>query len=185
MLQPPLREAISRDASLDHMRSVYRLGNSGGALDRIMRLDLMMAIAQNDLRKVHGAAKAAGVSVRFPYLDPALVAYTGRLPERYKVRGLQKRYLFKRAMRGILPDQILRKKKQGFGLPIAVWLRSDEDFKQAVRSTLHDARARGWWQAPFIEKLFAEHEQGAWDHADYLWRLYVLELWLRRHVDGA
>ncbi len=82
------------------------------------------------------------MSVRFPYLDPALVAYASRLPERYKVRGLTKRYLFKRAMRGILPDEILKKKKQGFGLPIAVWLRRDPAFQAMVRDTLFDARAR-------------------------------------------
>src|SRR5207248_1154586 len=124
-----------------------RLGHSGGPLHRVMRLDLMMAIAQNDLRKVDCAARLAGVSVRFPYLDPALVDYTSRLPERHKVRGLKKRYLFKRAMRGILPDEILRKKKQGFGLPISVWLRQDPAFQTMVRDTLFDARARsrGWW----------------------------------------
>jgi asparagine synthase (glutamine-hydrolysing) len=169
------------------MRSVYRLGASGGPLHRVMRLDLLMAIAQHDLRKVHGATQSAGVSVRFPYLDPQLVAYTGRLPERFKVRGLQKRYLFRRAMQGILPEEILRKKKQGFGLPIAVWLRSDRAFQSMVRDALFDprARARGWWESAFVERLLGEHERGSWDHADYIWRLFVLELWLRRYVDAS
>src|SRR3546814_3119171 len=81
-----------------------------------MRLDLAMAIAQNDLVKVNGACKYHRVGVRFPYLDPALVDFTGRLGVGYKVRGLQKRYLFKQAMRGILPVAILRKPKQGFGI---------------------------------------------------------------------
>jgi asparagine synthase (glutamine-hydrolysing) len=187
LLRPEFRSAVARDASLDFMRGVYRLGRTGGPLHRVMRLDLLMAIAQNDLRKVHGATRSAGVSVRFPYLDPSLVAYTSRLPERYKVRGLTKRYLFKRAMQGILPEQILRKKKQGFGLPIAVWLRSDPSFQRMVRDTLFDARAaaRGWWEPAFVERLLAEHERGSWDHADYIWRLFVLELWLRRYVDAS
>ena len=187
LLRPEFRRAVERDASLDFMRSVYRLGKSGGPLHRVMRLDLMMAIAQNDLRKVDSATRSAGVSVRFPYLDPALVAYTGRLPEKQKVRGLGKRYLFKRAMKGILPEEILRKKKQGFGLPIAVWLRSDRAFQTMVRDTLFDARARarGWWEPAFVERLISEHEAGAWDHADYVWRLFVLELWLRRYVDAS
>jgi asparagine synthase (glutamine-hydrolysing) len=187
LLKPEFRRAVARDASLDFMRSVYRLGASGGPLHRVMRLDLLMAIAQHDLRKVHGATQSAGVSVRFPYLDPLLVAWTNRLPERYKVHGLQKRYLFRRAMAGILPEEILRKKKQGFGLPIAVWMRTDRAFQSMVRDTLFDARARsrGWWEPAFVEKLMTEHERGGWDHADYLWRLFVLELWLRRYVDAS
>jgi asparagine synthase (glutamine-hydrolysing) len=187
LLSADFRAAVERDASLDLMRGIYRMGESGGPLHRLMRLDLLMAIAQNDLRKVDGAARAAGVDVRFPYLDPALVAYVNRLPERCKVRGFEKRFLFKRAMQGLLPEQILRKKKQGFGLPISVWLRTDAAFQDAVRDTLFDARSagRGWWNRSFIEHLYAEHQQGAWDHADHLWLLYVLELWLRRYVDAA
>ncbi len=187
LLQPDFRAQVVRDASLEFMRSVYRLGRTGGPLHRIMRLDLLMAIAQNDLRKVHGAAKAVGVTVRFPYLDPALVAYVHRLPERHKVRRLEKRHLFKLATAGILPEQILRKKKQGFGLPTAVWLRSDPAFQATVRETLFDARtrARGWWDLGFVERLLTEHAQGSWDHADSIWRLYVLENWLRRYADAA
>ena len=78
LLAPEFRQAVPRDASLDFMRGVYRLGSGGGPLHRIMRLDLMMAIARNDIPKVHSAARAVGVTVRFPYLDPALIAFTGR-----------------------------------------------------------------------------------------------------------
>ncbi len=186
LLTADFRSKVRRDASLDFMRGLYRLGDTGGPLHRIMRLDLNMAIARNDIPKVHGATRAAGISTRFPLLDPQLVAYTGRLRERQKVRGLDKRHLFKRAMKGILPDEILKKKKQGFGLPTEVWLRSDRAFQNMVRDVLFDARTtnRGWWQPAFVEKLLAEHVRGTWDHADYIWRLYILELWLRRHVDA-
>jgi asparagine synthase (glutamine-hydrolysing) len=187
LLRPEFRERVDRDASLDFMRRVYGLGDGASPLHRIMRLDLLMAIAQNDIPKVHGATRSAGVSVRFPLLDPELVGWVNRLPQRHKVRGLTKRFLFKRAMTGILPDETLKKKKQGFGLPIAVWLRSDPAFQDAVRGVLFDerARARGWWQPAFLEGLLAEHIGGAWDHADCIWRIYILELWLRRYVDGA
>lgn len=187
LLSSEFRRAVGRDASLDWMRRVYRLGNSGGPLHRVMRLDLLNAIAQSDLRKVDGASRSAGVSVRFPYLDPKLIAWVNRLPERYKVRGLKKRYLFKLAMRGILPDEILKKKKQGFGLPVSVWMRSDAQFKQMIRDTLFDprARARRWWEPSFVERLLGEHERNVWDHADYIWRLLMLELWMRRYVDAT
>jgi asparagine synthase (glutamine-hydrolysing) len=186
LLTPAFRAAVPRDASLEWMRHVYAIGRDAAPLHRIMRLDLMNAIAQNDLVKVHGACKARGITVRFPYLDPALVAFTGRLPARYKVRGTDKRYLFKRAMAGILPEATIRKKKQGFGLPTAVWLRHDAGFQSIVREVLFDRRARerGWFEPAFIEKLIAEHIAGSWDYSSEIWRLLVLELWLRKHLDG-
>jgi asparagine synthase (glutamine-hydrolysing) len=187
LLTPGFRAQVARDASLDFMREVYALGGDADPLHRIMRLDLLMAIAQNDLYKVHGACRAHGISARFPYLDPRLVEWTGRLGSQYKVRGTTKRYLFKQAMSGILPEAILTKKKQGFGLPIAVWLRRDAQFQQLVRDVLFDPRtlARGVFERPFVEKLIGEHMKGAWDHSRGIWQLVVLELWLRRHLDAT
>ncbi|WP_347261670.1 asparagine synthase C-terminal domain-containing protein [Rudaea sp.] len=186
LLESAFRAQVPHDSSLAWMRAVYALGGAAAPLHRIMRLDLLDAIAQNDLVKVHGACKARGISARFPYLDPDLVRYTGRLPARYKVRGTHKRYLFKRAMAGILPEAVIKKKKQGFGLPTAVWLRHDAAFQAMVREVLFDGRAhaRGWFSVPFIEKLLAEHSDGSWDYSSEIWRLLVLELWLRKHLDG-
>lgn len=187
LLQPEFRSHAARDASLDFLRGVYAAGEGGAPLHRLMRLDLQMAIAQNDLVKVRGACRAHGIGVRYPYLDPALVAYTGRLPDRYKVRGMQKRYLFKRAMAGILPEAVLRKKKQGFGLPVAVWLRHDAQFRQLVSDVVFDARTlgRGIYVRSFLEGLIAEHVRGSWDHSREIWQILVLELWLRKHLDAA
>lgn len=187
LLQPDFRTHVRRDASLQYMREVYAEGGEASPLHRIMRLDLAMAIAQNDLVKVHGACRAHGISARFPYLDPDLVTWTGRLPERYKVRGTAKRYLFKQAMAGILPDAVLRKKKQGFGLPIAVWLRNDPLFQSRVRDVLSDprTRSRGWFHPAFVETLLAEHVQGSWDHSHGIWQLLVLELWSRKYLDAT
>src|SRR3546814_8294155 len=109
------RAQVPRDASLAFMRKRFEQGEDAAELHRIMRLDLAMAIAQNDLVKAHGACKYHRVGVRFPYLDPALVDFTGCLGVGSKVRGLQTRYLFKQDMRGILTVAILRKPKTGFG----------------------------------------------------------------------
>ena len=187
LLSADFRAAVPRDASLDHMRAVYAEGGRASPLHRIMRLDLLHAIAQNDLVKVHGACRLHGVSVRFPYLDPELVAFTGRLAEHQKVRGLDKRHLFKRAMRDVLPQAVLRKKKQGFGLPVAVWLRENDAFRTFTRDVLDDGRtrARGWFDSACIDRLMEEHRRGTWDHSAAIWQLVVLELWLREHLDGA
>jgi asparagine synthase (glutamine-hydrolysing) len=186
LLSDDFRAAVTREASLKFMRGVYAQGGDASALHRIMRLDLQMAIAQNDLVKVHGACKQHGVTARFPYLDPMLVDYTGRLGPGDKLRGLNKRYLFKRAMQDILPQAILRKPKQGFGLPISVWIRSDPAMQSRVRDLLLDdrTRERGWIRPEFVARLVDLHMAGGWDYSAAIWQLLMLELWMRRYMDG-
>ena len=186
LLTDGFRGQIGKDASLEFMRGVYAQGSDASELHRIMRLDLLMAIAQNDLVKVHGACKAHGITVRFPYLDPSLVDFTSRLATRHKLRGLDKRHLFKRAMAGILPREIIRKPKQGFGLPISVWLRHDPTMQSLIRDVLLDdrTRQRGWIRPAFVGQLLDRHIAGGWDHSAELWQLLLLELWMRRHMDG-
>lgn len=186
LLTDEFRAQVGKNASLEFMRNVYAQGGDSSELHRIMRLDLLMAIAQNDLVKVHGACKAHGVTVRFPYLDPSLVDFTSRLGARHKLRGLDKRYLFKRAMVDILPREIIRKPKQGFGLPISVWLRNDPTMQSLAREVLLDdrTRQRGWIQPEFAEQLIDLHIAGGWDHSAAIWQMLLLELWMRRHMDG-
>ena len=186
LLTPGFREQIARDASLDFMRDLYHRGGDSSELRRIMRLDLLMAIAQNDLVKVHGACKVHGITVRFPYLDRELVDFTSRLDARHMLRGLDKRHLFKRAMADVLPREIIRKPKQGFGLPISVWLRDDPAMQSLARGVLLDERTRqrGWIQPHFVGQLIDRHIAGGWDHSAAIWQLLMLELWMRRHMDG-
>lgn len=186
LLSDKFRTQVTRESSLQLMRDVYAQGGHASALHKIMRLDLLMAIAQNDLIKVHSACKRFGITVRFPYLDPLLVEYTGRLGADQKLRGLDKRHLFKRAMADILPTEILRKPKQGFGLPIAVWMKSDAAMRSRVHEVLLDKRTRerGWIRPEFATRLVERHMAGGWDHSAAIWHLLVLELWMRRYMDG-
>ncbi|MCK7593986.1 asparagine synthetase B family protein [Pseudomarimonas salicorniae] len=186
LLGDALRAQLQPGLSLGWMRETYSACSASAELHRLMALDLELAIAQNDLVKVDGACRHAGVGARFPYLDPDLVEYAGRLPARFKLRGGEKRYLFKQAMAGILPPMILQKRKQGFGLPVAVWIRDNPGFREMLTDLLlsERSRARGWFQPAFVERLLERHLAGAWDHAPELWQMAVLELWMRRHLDA-
>ena len=185
LLDDGFAASVPRDLSLDFLRGLYAQSAGASELHRLMRLDLDMAIAQCDIVKVHSATRAAGVAARFPYLDPDLVEYTGRLRAHWKVQGFDKRRLFKRAMQNVLPAQILTKKKQGFGLPIAVWFARDAAFREITHDAVlgERARRRGWFKPAFVEELLRQHEAGTWDWSAEIWRLVTLELWLRRYLD--
>ncbi|MEQ1729853.1 MAG: asparagine synthase-related protein, partial [Vicinamibacterales bacterium] len=105
------------------------------------------------------------------------------LPWPLRIRGNQTKYALKRAMADLLPDEILRRPKQGFGVPVAHWFRGE------LRELAHDvlssrvSRERGYFSAAGTDALLAAHESGLSDHGHRLWALVVLELWFRRFLD--
>jgi asparagine synthase (glutamine-hydrolysing) len=167
-------------------RRIYAEAQADCTLHRLMYLDLKMTIADNDIVKVVRAARMAGVDVVFPYLDRRLVDFTGRLPGTDKVRGASKRHLFKLATDDILPEAIRKKKKQGFGLPVSVWLRRGGRYHDLVHDVVLSPRSvsRDLFDPAFVRRLIERHERGAWDHASEIHMLLMLELWHREHVDA-
>jgi asparagine synthase (glutamine-hydrolysing) len=170
------------------MRRHFVSANAKSELNRLLYVDMKMTLADNALPKVTRAAEMQGIDVRFPYLDRSLAEFAGSLPSNLKVRRLEKRYLFKKATASLLPPEILQKKKHGFGLPIGMWLKTDPRFRQLARDVLLDSRTyqRGYFQRPFVEQLFKQldSDDGVY-FGDSLWLFLMLELWHRKHVEGA
>ena len=185
LLSVDFRQSVNSSDSLQIQRDIFACADAKGELHKLMYLDLKMTIAESDVVKVVRSAKLAGVDVAFPYLDRTLVDYTGRLAERFKVNRLKKRYLFKIAMADILPTEILKKKKQGFGLPISVWLRKDGALRTMVNDVVLSEQtfARGYFNPIFLRQLIERHERGVWDHSSEIFRILMLELWHREHLD--
>jgi len=169
-------------------RSHYGSAPAKTELNRLLYVDVKMTLGDDDLPKVTQTAEMAGLRVRFPYLDHKLAEFSGRLPAALKVRLLEKRYLFKRATRNLLPEAILKKKKHGFGLPIGFWLKSDPHWHAWAKEVLYDPRTyqRGYFRREFVEQLFSDMQQDETPYfGDLLWVFLVLELWHRQHVEVA
>jgi asparagine synthase (glutamine-hydrolysing) len=135
------------------------------------------------LPKVCGSTQWAGVAVGFPFLDRGLVDFSLRLPTQYKLNGLKLRWFFKEALRGFLPDEIITKKKQGFGLPFGVWANRHAALRAFATDSLQSLGTRGIVQPEFIHLLLQDHLPA---HPGYygemVWILMMLEQWLRRHA---
>ena len=184
VLTPDFLASVQPDQLLAVAESHFRHPEPGTSeLNRLLYLDLKLAIADNDLRKVGGMCELAGIAVRYPLLDTRLVELSGRIPTRLKVRGLQKRYLFKRALAGVLPPAVLQKTKHGFGTPIASWMKSNPAWRTLIGDLLHDPRTRqrGYLQPALLDRLWAAHQGEASPYyGDTLWPILMLELWHRR-----
>ena len=155
-------------------------------LDRLLYVDVKITLGDSDLPKVTQMAEMAGIQTRFPFLDREVAEFSGALPPRLKVKGLEKRYLFKRAFRNLLPQEVLRKKKHGFGIPVSSWLKSDARMREFSRDILFSSRSlgRGYFRRGFLEELVRLHEADNTSYyGDNLWSFLVLELWHRQFVD--
>ncbi len=128
--------------------------------------------------KVDRAAGAVGLEARAPFLDTDVVSFACRLPPALRMRGTTTKRILKTAMRGVLPDDILDRPKQGFGVPVARWMK--EDLLPTLREELHPDKIRreGFFAPEEVTRILDEHVTGRHDHRKQLWTLLVFEKWL-------
>jgi len=144
---------------------------------RMIYLELHNRLAELLLMRVDKITMASSVEARVPFLDHALVEFTMRLPTDLKIRGGQTKYLLKKAMTGILPDEIIHRPKQGFGAPVKEWLRG-ELYGEAFSAVMHSRmREENLLDYDHVERLFLAHRASARDHSWHLWTLYNLSRW--------
>ena len=134
------------------------------------------------LVKVDIATMASGLEGRSPFLDHPLVEFVARLPTAQKVGLSGGKRILRRAVADLLPSAILKRRKQGFGVPISRWFRGE--LGPLLRDNLltTGARSLAFLRKDAIERLIKEHDSGARDHGNRLWALLMLELWQRRFL---
>ena len=135
------------------------------------------------LMKQDQMSMAASIESRVPFLDHPLVEFTGRMPERMKLRGMTTKWILRRAMADRLPAEILSRKKMGFPVPVGTWFRGAwrhllENFVLSER-----ALSRGLLDPMHVRRLVAGHAAGE-NHSERLWALLTFEIWQRIFLDG-
>lgn len=186
VLTPGFKACVDVEAPLRLQCEVWAQARTRSEVNRTLAYDWRFTLADSDLPKVCGAASLAGVDVAFPMLDDRLVEFSTRLPPKYKLNGLQLRWFFKESLRGFLPNKILRKKKQGFGLPFGPWAVKHPPLLSLARDSLLGLASRGIVEPRFIDSLLdrrlAEHPGY---YGEMVWILMMLEQWLRRNRPDA
>ncbi len=196
LLDNPLDQIFERDflteladySVLERPSFYYRHGPAREHLDRLLYLDVKITLGDNDLLKVTRMSEMAGVRAGFPLLDHAVAEMSGTIPANLKVRGREKRYLFKRAFRDLLPREVIQKKKHGFGIPVALWMKSDRKMREITHDILLSSRTyeRGFIRRGFVEELMRKHQSDETPfYGDTLWTFLTLELWFRQFVDNV
>lgn len=156
---------------------------SENATDKLLYLDSKTYLPSDILTKVDRMTMAASLEARVPLLDHELIEFVQKIPPALKLKGTTTKYIFKKAMEGIVPNEILYREKQGFGVPIGEWINSQ--LRERIRETLLEKRtmSRGYFDEKYINVLLDEHSRKRRDHSHSLWILWMLELWHREFVD--
>ncbi len=186
ILMPDFLARIQADQPGAMLREVYDRTESHSFINRMLHLDLKFTLADNDLRKVSRTCELAGIAVRYPLLDEALVAFSAELTPDEKVHGQYLRYFFKQALSDFLPREIIDKSKHGFGLPFGLWMQTHPELRALAGDSLASLRNRNIVRPEYINRLLDQHQSG---HAAYfgvmIWVLMMLEQWLQQRQGAS
>jgi asparagine synthase (glutamine-hydrolysing) len=188
MFDPTFLSRCNRESMANIAREHFNHLPDAAPLDRHLYLDMKLTVTDNDLRKVTRMCEVAHVRVRYPMLDYPVVELGFHIPADLKLKGTSNlRYIFKQAFRDLLPRKILKKRKHGFGVPIARWLRTDRRIRDFASKLLFDKRCvnRGYLLPSFVKKLWDMHLNGRNDiYYSMIWNLIMFEAWHLEHIEN-
>ncbi|MDQ3672509.1 MAG: asparagine synthase C-terminal domain-containing protein, partial [Actinomycetota bacterium] len=168
---------------VDLLRRRHALTAGAEPLARLQDVDRAVLLVDDLLVKTDRASMAWSLEARVPFLDPVVTDFALSLPRRMRVRLLGKKVLLRAAAAPLLPAEIVRRRKRGFSIPAAAWLRGDlAPFAREVLS--HEAlRRQGFFSPEAVDRLFADHVSGREDLSRQIWGLLSFTLWHEHHVE--
>jgi asparagine synthase (glutamine-hydrolysing) len=180
---PEFLDASGGTDALEPLLAAFRESEAPDVGDATLGVDVGLYLPDDILVKVDIATMAHSLEARSPFLDHEFMEFAATIPFALKVRGRTTKHILKRALTGLLPDEVLRRPKMGFGVPVDHWLR--HELKDVAYDTLLSSRAvgRGYFRPDTIRRMLDDHvaERRSWDAL--LWALLMLELWHRTYLD--
>jgi asparagine synthase (glutamine-hydrolysing) len=183
-LYTPEFASVTEVSGEDVIAAAWEQATGPDVVDTMLEVDVATYLAGDLIPKIDIATMAYGLEARSPLLDHELMELAASIPARLKVRGREKKWIFREAMRGWLPDEILDRPKRGFSVPMSTWLRTD--LRTWAQELLLDRTTieRGYFRPEAVRRLLDRHAAGADEHADQIWALVMLEGWHREFVDA-
>jgi asparagine synthase (glutamine-hydrolysing) len=183
LYQPDFLHSLGARPWLSVLEEPYLASDADDVVERLLDADVQTYLPDDLLVKMDVATMAHSLEARSPLLDPEVMELAAALPARMKIGGATTKRIFKRAMYGWLPEEILERPKMGFRVPVGEWLRNG--LRDLAAEVLLDARTldRGLFREERLRTIVSEQLDGSRDHAYRIWTLLQLELWFRTYVD--
>jgi len=178
------RSSVNESDPLDFFHQGFEESDANNLIEKTLSMDVSSYLPDCLLVKMDIATMANSLEARSPFLDHQLMELIASMPPSLKLRISKTKYLLKKALKGFLPEEILNRKKMGFGIPIDYWFRNElKDYTYGV--LLDDAALRrGYFQREGIEEILDEHTRLGFNHSARIWALLNLELWHQTFIDG-
>ena len=160
--------------SIEVLQHYYDRSGSDDLLSRIQYVDIKTYLPDDILAKVDRASMAVSLEVRAPLLDHHLMELAASIPSDLKLRGRTGKYVFKKAMSDVLPQDILYRRKQGFAIPLASWFR--RELKDVAWEAIF-SRDDGILDQSYLKRIWEEHQRGTFDRSAHLWAVLMYRKW--------
>jgi len=164
-------ELLRRDPGADYLK-------------RMIYLEFKNRLPELLLMRVDKVSMATSIEARVPFLDHRLVEYSMTIPQEFKIRNGEPKYILKKAVEGIVPNNIIYRKKQGFAAPVSEWLRNE--WSSYAENTILESTLvkQGILQYGFIKQIIESHRQRKIDAGQNIWNLLNLVLWHKYWIEG-
>jgi asparagine synthase (glutamine-hydrolysing) len=164
--------------------AMNRVAPCSDTLERILLTDMETYLPDDELRKADRLSMWHSLEVRVPFLDHKLVEFVATIPSHLKLKGLEKKHILIQCFKGILPDSILNRRKQGFSIPLGAWLRGP--LRELLRAhlskqTLQDV---GIFNVMAVEAMMDDHDRNARNYETQLWTVLTFVAWHRRYMNA-
>ena len=162
--------------------AMHKVEQCDDPLEWLLLTDMETYLPDDELRKADRLSMWHSLEVRVPFLDHKLVEFVATIPSQLKLRGWEKKHILIKSLEGILPDSILRRRKQGFSIPLGAWLRGP--LRELLRTNLscNALRDLGLFNVQSIERMLDDHDRGVRNYETQLWALMVFVLWHRAYM---
>ena len=182
--RPDLAAKLDLGRAEKHLVGLYERAPANVRLDRTLYADIKSYLAGDLLVKADRMTMAASLEGRSPFLDHVLVEWAAKLPVAQKLHGRRGKVLLRKAFSHLLPPEVLRHSKQGFGIPVGAWLRGPLEPWARQMLLAPEGPLAAWFQPKALARLLAEHQAGKQDHGKRIWALACLAIWARKNQNA-
>jgi asparagine synthase (glutamine-hydrolysing) len=177
-----LRTPLAAHDPYGFIRQAFTACNSEAPLDQQEYVDIVTYLVDDIMVKVDRMSMAVSLEARAPFLDYRVVEFCAALPPHLRLNGKRSKYILKEAFRGILPEMILNRRKEGFSIPIKSWMK--EELKPMMLDFLSPAALQrtGYFEPGYVQQLIGEHLAGKENHSHRLWALLMFQMWHNEYM---
>ncbi|OGS58515.1 MAG: asparagine synthase (glutamine-hydrolyzing) [Elusimicrobia bacterium RIFOXYB2_FULL_62_6] len=174
----------SADYAEKYITELFKIPAGQDLLNKLIYVDFHSYLPECLMTKMDIASMANSLETRSPFLDQKVIEFAYTLPGSMKLKGVNgTKWILKETFKDMLPPEIYKRGKMGFGIPLGPWFKGELKDRWAGTCLSEKALSRGYFNPDYLHKMWDEHQNGLRDHGYHLWALLMLEMWHNQFAD--